>query len=127
MYRNILTLCSAAAAVFIALSASNVLADDHEVIEEAMKKFHKSPKGTDPICKKITNGQGSDEELAGILECYVAMCKAKPPKGEVGPWQDKCKALIAAIKGVQAKESGALEKYKEAVNCKACHKEHKPD
>lgn len=127
MHRHILTLCTAAAAALISLSASNVLADDHEVIEEAMKKFHKAPKGTDPVCKKISNGEGTDEELAAILESYVAMCKAKPPKGDVAAWQDKCKDLIAAIKGVQAKEAGALEKYKEAVNCKTCHNEHKPD
>lgn len=127
MHRNLAILCTAAAAALIAFTATTSVAAGDDVIEQAMKKYHKAPKGTDPTCKKITNGQATDAELADVLKAYQAMCGAKPPKGEVGPWQDKCKALIAAIKSIQAKDAGGVDAYKKAVNCKACHSEHKPD
>lgn len=129
MHRKVLVLAGAAfvaaCAVFSAVPSQG--AEDHDAMEEFMKKYHKAPKGTDPICKKAGGGQASADELAGLLAGYQAMCGAKPPKGEVGPWQEKCKALIAAVKGLQAKDAAAAESYKKAVNCKACHSEHKPD
>ena len=45
-----------------------------EVIEEAMKKYHKAPDGTDPTCKKVTAGTATADELAAILKSYEAMC-----------------------------------------------------
>lgn len=129
MHRKLIMLAGAALVAACALFSATSLkaADGNKATEEFMKKYHKAPKGTDPICKKAVGGMASAEELAGLLAGYQAMCGSKPPKGEVGPWQTKCKALIAAVKGLQAKDAAAGEAYKTAVNCKACHSEHKPD
>ena len=129
MHRKVLMLAGAAivAACAVFSTTSAKAAEGDKAIEEFMKKYHKAPKGTDPVCKKAGGGTASAEELAGLLAGYQAMCGAKPPKGEVGPWQEKCKALIAAVKGLQAKDAAAAESYKKAVNCKACHTDHKPD
>lgn len=126
MHRKILVFTSAALVALGTIFVTTSRADD-EAMEKFMKDYHKAPKGTDPICKKAVDGKASDADLAGLLAGYQAMCGAKPPKGEVGPWQEKCKALIAAVKGLQAKDAAAGEAYKKAVNCKACHTDHKPD
>lgn len=126
MHRKIITRAGAAFVAAFALFTAVSHAED-EAMEKFMKDYHKAPKGTDPICKKAVDGKASEADLAGLLAGYQAMCGAKPPKGEVGPWQEKCKALIAAVKGLQAKDAAANESYKKAVNCKACHSAHKPD
>ena len=129
MYRRFVLPVGAAlvAACLVLASTSAVKAESDKATAEFMKKYHKAPKGTDPICKKAGGGTASAEELAGLLAGYQAMCGSKPAKGEVGPWQEKCKALIAAVKGLQAKDATAGEAYKKAVACKDCHSAHKPD
>ena len=93
-----------------------------EVIKTAMKDFHK---GDTALCKKVSNGQASDAELANLLKSYQAMCAATPPKGEKTAWVTKCQALIGSVKKIQAKDPAGVAAYKTAVNCKACHNEHK--
>lgn len=115
---------SALALLFIASAIGSAVAAD--VIKENMKKFHKAPEGSDPVCKKVTNGTASDAELAELVKGYLAICAATPPKGEKAAWVEKCKALVASVKKVQAKEASGVEDYKKAVNCKACHEEFKP-
>ena len=98
-----------------------------DVIEEIMKTSHKAPKGTDPTCKKASDGKASADELKQLVAAYTKLAAAKPPKGDDASWKDKTTKLLAASKELQAGKAGALEKYKEAVNCKACHSVHKPD
>lgn len=98
-----------------------------EVIEDAMKKYHKAPKGQDPVCKVVANGQGSTEQIAELLTAYQAMCKENPPRGEKADWVKKCQAVIASLKKIQAGDAAGAEEFKKASNCKACHSEHKPD
>lgn len=112
-------------AATLILGSASVFAS--EVIEDAMKKYHKAPKGTDPTCKKITLGTASETELADVLKSYQAMCAEAPPKGDKADWVKKCQALIAAVKKIQAKDAAGVADYKTAVNCKACHNEHKPE
>lgn len=126
MHRKTILLAGTALVAAFSLLTATSRADD-EAMEKFMKDYHKAPKGTDPVCKLAVDGKASAEQLAALLAGYQAMCGAKPPKGEVGPWQEKCKALIAAVKGLQAKDAAAAESYKKAVNCKACHSAHKPD
>ncbi len=112
-------------ALIVLGSASSLAAS--EVIEDAMKNYHKAPKGTDPTCKKVSNNAATPEELADILKSYQAMCAEAPPKGDKAAWVEKCQALIAAVKKIQAKDAAGVSDYKKAVNCKACHSAHKPD
>lgn len=100
-------------------------ADGDAVIKDAMKKYHKAPKGTDPVCKKVQTGAASAEELKGLIACYKAMCAAKPPQGDAASWKEKTTKLLAAAEGLQKGGPDAVAKYKEAVNCKACHSVHK--
>jgi hypothetical protein len=109
------------AVLAMAISAPIIRAED--VIEDAMKKFHKGETAT---CKKVSGGTASDAELADILKSYQAMCGAKPPQGTASSWTEKCKALIAAVKKIQSKDASGIADYKKAVNCKACHEVHKP-
>lgn len=94
------------------------------VIEDIMKKLHK---GESAPCKKVAGGTASDAELAEFVKAYQDMCAAKPPKGDLAAWQQKCKDLVAAVKLIQAKDAGGTAAFKKAVNCKGCHSAHKGD
>ncbi len=92
-----------------------------EVIKTVMKTYHK---GDDALCKKVGT-TATDAELATLLKAYQDMCPATPPKGDKAAWVTKCQALIGAVKKVQAKDPAGAAAYKAAVNCKACHTDHK--
>lgn len=113
-----------AATVF---AATPLLAAGKFSLEDFMKKYHKAPKGTDPICKKAGDGKASKAELTALLEGYTAMGAMKAPKGDDAAWKQKNAALVAAVKDLQAGKADAGAAYKTAVNCKACHNAHKPD
>jgi hypothetical protein len=55
------------------------------------------------------------------------MANARPPKGDDASWKDKCDKLLAGAEALASGAPDGLAKYKEAVNCKACHSAHKPD
>ena len=101
--------------------------DAKSPIKEVMKTYHKAPQGTDPICKKASEGTASTDELKKLVAAYTTLAAAKPPKGDDASWKDKTTKLLTAAKSLQKGEAGAALKYKEAVNCKACHTIHKPD
>jgi hypothetical protein len=92
--------------------------------KEIMKAINK---GDDSICKKVTKGTASKEELEKLIACYKELPLNEPPKGSAASWKEKSSALAKAAEALGKNEPGALEKFKQAVNCKACHSEHKPD
>jgi hypothetical protein len=102
--------------------AAKPAAGGSDVIKTAMKQYHKPD---DALCKKVSGGTASDAELATMLKAYQDMCAATPPKGDKAAWVKKNQALIAAVKKIQAKDATGVAAYKAAVNCKACHSEHK--
>jgi hypothetical protein len=93
-----------------------------DVIKTAMKQYHKPD---DALCKKVAGGTATDAELGTLLKVYQDMCAATPPKGDKAAWVTKCQALIGAVKKIQAKDAAGVAAYKAAVNCKACHTDHK--
>ncbi|MEZ5387207.1 MAG: c-type cytochrome domain-containing protein [Prosthecobacter sp.] len=103
-------------------AAAKPAAGNTEVIKTAMKKYHKPD---DAICKTVSAGKGSDADLATLLKVYQEMCAAMPPKGEKAAWVKKCQNVIGALKKIQAKDAAGVAAFKEAVNCKACHADHK--
>ena len=113
------------AALLAAGSLVSLVAEE-DAMETFMKKFHKAPEGTDPICKKAANGTATAEELAGLLEGYEAMAAVPPQAGELASWKEKTAAVISAVKDLQAHKENAGAVFKEAVNCKACHSLHRP-
>ncbi len=118
---------------FAAVLATSVLAfqlhaaDDKDALEKFMKEYHKAPKGTDPVCKKAVDGKASPEEIKKLIEGYKMMTTIKPPKGDEASWKEKTGKVYAAAQGLVKGGAEAQAKYKEAVNCKACHSLHKPD
>ena len=102
--------------LFALAGVSSVFADD--VIEDAMKKYHKPEDG---IAKKVGKGEATDAEIAELITAYEAMSKATPPKGDKDAFQKKCEGIVAALKKVQAKDASGVSEYKKGINCKACH------
>ncbi len=98
-----------------------------DAVKEFMKTYHKAPKGVDPVCKKAGDGQATAEELKKLVAGYKVMAAAKPPRGDEASWKEKTSKLLAAAQGLEKRAPDAAAKYKEAVNCKACHSLHKPE
>lgn len=113
-----------AASVFV--STLNAAEGDNAT-KKFMKDFHKAPKGVDPVCKKAADGKATPDELATLVAGYKAMCSAKPPKGDEASWKEKTSKVLEAAMALQKGAADGAAKYKEAVNCKACHSAHKPD
>jgi hypothetical protein len=93
-------------------------------VKEVMKALHK---GDDAIAKKVTKGEGTHEDFAKLVEYYKSLPLNEAPKGDAASWKEKTTALLKAAQALHEGKAGALEQYKAAVNCKACHSVHKPD
>ena len=100
---------------------------DKSPIKEVMKQCHKAPEGTDPLCKKASDGAASPEEIKKLVSGYKILAKAKPPKGDDASWKEKTSKLLAVTQALQKGAPDAVAQYKAAVNCKACHSVHKPE
>jgi cytochrome c556 len=108
------------------LAASLVFAeDDNNPIKDAMKYAHKAPKGEKKLNEKIIAGTATEEEIQKTLDLYKAIGDTKPPKGDATEFKAKMAKLIGATEELVAKKPDGVSHYKEAVNCKACHSEHK--
>lgn len=117
---------SAVLAVAFGLCVTGLTAADAKnPIKEAMQKYHKAPKGTDPVCKKAGAGQASKDEIKGMLAAYKAMAAAKPPQGDDASWKTKVAALVKATEALDNGAADGPAQYKAASNCKACHEPHK--
>lgn len=122
MLRKFFLLGSAALAAFSLVS----LSAEEDAIETFMKKYHKAPQGTDPVCKKACNGAASAAEVAELLAGYETIAALTPPKGEEASWKEKTGAVITSLKDLQASKENAAADLKKAMNCKGCHSVHKP-
>jgi len=103
-------------------AAAKPAAAGSDVIKTIMKNYHKPD---DALCKKVSGGTATDADLATLLKAYQDMCAATPPKGDKAAWVTKCQAVIGSVKKIQAKDAAGLAAFKTAVNCKACHTDHK--
>lgn len=112
--------------VTIVITSLAFAASDDNPIKKAMACAHKAPQGEKKICEKIVGGTATDAEVNTALAAYKAMADCKPPCGEQAAFKEKVAKLIAATEDVAAKKAGAADAYKAAVNCKACHTDHKP-
>jgi hypothetical protein len=109
----------AASLAFLALSPTVFAAD---VIEDAMKKYHK---GETSLVKKIGSGEASAAEIGDLLKAYEAMAKESPEKGTPSSWQEKTGAVITALAAMKGGNKAATGDFKKATNCKACHDVHR--
>ena len=113
--------------VTTAALSSLAWAEEDGPVKKAMQKVHKAPKTEKKLSDKIIEGTASGEEKQTALALYKAMAEAKPPKGDDAAFKGRVAKLIAATEEVVAGKPNAVAHYKEAVNCKACHSEHRPD
>lgn len=121
MNRHLLT-----ALTITTLATSLAFAEDEtNPIKEAMKYAHKAPKGEKKINEKIVEGTVTEEELKKTLELYKAVGDTKPPKGDAVAFKEKWAKLLTATEELAAKKPEGVAHYKDAVNCKACHGDHK--
>lgn len=111
---------------FVSLSLASSFAASNKVISEAMKTYHKAPQGTEPVAKKVLNGTASDQEVADLLKSYQTIAKEEPPQGEKAAWDKKTAAVIDALTLISKKDPKGSTAYKLAINCKACHTDHRP-
>ena len=93
-------------------------------VKEVMKALHK---GDDALAKKVTKGEGTHEDFAKLVEYYKSLPLNEAPKGDAASWKEKTTALLKSAQALHEGKAGALDQYKAAVNCKACHSVHKPD
>ena len=109
----------------LAVTALAIAADDDNPIKQAMVFAHKAPRGKKKLNEKIVECAASDADIKKALDLYKAMADTKPPKGDPAAFHEKVSKLIAATEEVVAKKPGGIEHYKAAVDCKACHSEHR--
>ncbi len=113
--------------VAAALPTFLALAAEDSPIKKAMQSVHKAPKTEEKLSDKIIAGTATAEEKQTAFALYKGMAEGKAPKGDDGAFKVKVGKLITATSDVIDGKPGAIEAYKKAVNCKACHSEHKPD
>lgn len=122
-------------ATFLPAIADHHEADHHEgeeqgkqepvTIELVMEQTHEG-KG-DTVVKRAIAGNSKEGELKQLLAYYLAMEKLEPPKGDLDSWKSKTAAVTNALIGVLAEKEDGRATLKKAINCKACHTEHKGD
>ena len=99
-----------------------VAAAQAKSIKEVMAACNK---GNDALCGKASSGKSTDDENKKLLENYKLLSTFKPPMGDEKSWKEKTDALVAATQELVDKKAGAADKFKAAINCKACHSVHK--
>jgi cytochrome c553 len=92
-------------------------------IKEVMKEIHK---GDDNIGKRAVKGQASKDDINRMVEYYASLPLNDPPRGDKESWLAKTTALVKASQELKDGSASAMEHYKLAANCKACHEAHKP-
>jgi len=93
-------------------------------ISDVMVDFHK---GKEALAVQAREGKAKKEDLETMLEAYQGILGLTPPKGEADNWKIKINALIDSTQDLVDGKEGAAAAYKTAVNCKACHTDHRSD
>ncbi len=93
-------------------------------ISDVMINFHK---GETSIANQAKEGAAKIEDLQKMLEYYRAMTELNPPQGPLDGWKEKTSKLIEATQYLIEGDDVAVESYKLAVDCKACHSVHRED
>jgi len=84
-------------------------------------------KGKESLSARISKGQGNEADFKKMAFLTKELALNKPSKGALSSWTEKTTALQAASESLVAGKPGALDGFKTAVNCKACHSVHKGD
>jgi len=90
-------------------------------IEEVMEQAHKGG-----LLNKVADGQATPEEKALLLDLYVSLAENDPPRGDAESFQKLANQAVLGAARVVVGREGAEGQIKRAVNCMACHREHRP-
>ncbi len=103
-------------------AASEAEAPKQMTISDIMKSIHE---GKNSKAVLAPQGKLSDDDLNQMLELYGLMAGMTPPKGDKEHFHQLTQSLIAATKGLLAKSPGADDDFRQAVDCKSCHGQHR--
>jgi len=109
--------------VAVALVSGVAMADKGKDSKYSTEEIMKAVKGG--LVTKVIKGEATEEEKKLTIAMLESLGKNHPHKGSEGSWKEKTDALLAAAKGTVEGKPGADAKLKKAINCKACHDEHK--
>ncbi len=123
MRKSILTVAGAAllTAGFLSLHAADK--PKHSIKEVMEQGF----KGKTSAAARVGKGEGTKDDFKLLAELTRDLPLNTPEMGDAKAWKTKTTALAAAAKALADGKAGALEQWKEAANCKACHTDHKPE
>lgn len=93
-------------------------------ISDVMVDFHK---GKESLAVQAREGKAKQEDLEKMLKAYREIHGLTPPKGTLEGWKLRTTALIESTQGLIDGQADAAAAYKTAVNCKACHTDHRSD
>ncbi|MDA0346290.1 MAG: hypothetical protein O3C43_03055 [Verrucomicrobia bacterium] len=94
-------------------------------ISDVMIEFHK---GKNSLAVQAQEGLAEKDALLVMLKQYQAIMELTPPKGSAEDWKKRMSELVESTNELilsGGDEAGA--RYKEAVNCKSCHTEHRTE
>ncbi len=123
MRKSILTVAGAAllTAGFLSLHAADK--PKHSIKEVMEQGF----KGKTSAAARVGKGEDTKDDFKLLAELTRDLPLNTPEMGDAKAWKTKTTALAAAAKALADGKAGALEQWKEAANCKACHTDHKPE
>jgi hypothetical protein len=122
--RNLLISATALTALLVAAGCASYGSKASKSVEQVMESGFE---GKESLAAKINKGEGSAADFATMAALTRELTLNKPPKGDLESWAAKTTALNLAAADLAAGKPGALDAFKSAVNCKACHTAHKPD
>jgi len=123
MRKSILTVAVTAllSAGFLTLQAADK--PKHSIKEVMEQGF----KGKTSAAARVGKGEGTKDDFKLLAELTRDLPLNTPEMGDAKAWKTKATALATAAKALADGKVGALEQWKEAANCKACHTDHKPE
>lgn len=123
MQKRILVSVAVAVAAVVA-GCSTLSSKPKYTTEQIMEQGFK---GKESPAARVGRGEGTAADFKLLAELTASLPLNAPPKGDAASWKEKSTALAKAGKDLAAGKAGALEAWKAASNCKACHSAHKPD
>ncbi len=104
-------------------TTTEAVAPKETTIADIMNLVHK---GKGSKANLAAQGKLSTDDLKELLGLYELMVKMTPPLGSKENFQQLTGKLISSTQGLLAKTPGAEEDFKQALDCKACHSQHRP-
>jgi hypothetical protein len=111
---------------FVQAGQDTPQAKPKHAIKEVMQGAHVAPQGEQSLLLRVAAGNASPEEQQQLLDLYISLAENEPPRGELAAFQAKTRPIIIAAAKVVVGREGAGAELRKAVNCAACHREHKP-